>query len=76
MAELNLTSTKLNSIRKKQDTIICRLLLDDVERTAEVKLDPDQGYVILVLNDLYGTEIRFDWATIEELAKKMKEASA
>jgi len=50
-----------------------RLLLDDEERTADVKLDLDEGYVILTLDDPYATEIRFDWASVEELAKKMKE---
>lgn len=59
--------------KTQKKTLKIRVLLDEVERTAKVKLDSDEGYVILTLDDPYGTEIKFDWANIEELAKKMKE---
>jgi len=47
------------------------VMLDDEDREAEVTLDPDEGYVILVLNDSYGTEIKFDWHTIVQLNREM-----
>jgi len=55
--------------KKLKETI--PIMMDDVDRKAKVTLDPDEGYVILVLDDCYGTEIKFDWHTIVQLAREM-----
>jgi hypothetical protein len=46
------------------------LIIDDETKTAKVKFDHEEGYLILTCNDYNRTEIRFHLADIEKLGKK------
>jgi hypothetical protein len=48
------------------------LIIDGETKTAKVKFDHEEGYLILTCNDYNRTEIRFHLADIEELGKESR----
>jgi len=50
----------------------CEVIVDGETKTADVKFDHGEGWLILILDDDNATELRFNLADIEELGARSK----